>query len=467
MNTRVCGAFPVALSRSAILFVLTGMLLSMGRSIFAAELADVEWVVVQGTVCVDADRNGACSAQERVVRGVAVRSDGVLLATSDAKGQFSVRVPAQAVIEFELPSGYESVTGGLSVQVFESGRIAVPLAQSIAPTPTSAPTKAAPAAVPPTATPAATATRIPPTATARVTATTAPTLVPPTATGVPPTATAVPPSPTPQPTRAATSEATATATAVATATSEATETAAPTASPQPTDVPSETPAVALAVGNATATPQATTISGISGGTPMSFEEEAQGRPRFSLGDIPRTYLISAAVVVALMGAIGVFAYRVSTMKTGTASTLATAGGYTANSPTMVWEPNAASQPAQAPTKEWHTVAERLLGYAHLKAISLDTEKGILSASNSPAPVFMLAGKEGYRMVFTVDPSLPVRSGLLADRNQVARTAKLAGTSRSDIHALWTHAAREQNLANAAYPTWADWYVIVFRRSQEA
>jgi hypothetical protein len=133
---------------------------------------------------------------------------------------------------------------------------------------------------------------------------------------------------------------------------------------------------------------------------------------------------------------------------------------------MVWEPNAASQPAQAPTKEWHTIAERLLRYAHLKAISLDTEKGILSASNSPAPVFMLAGHEGYRMVFTIDPSLPVRSGLLADRNQVARTTKLAGTSRSDIHALWTHVAREQNLASAAYPTWADWYVIVFRRSQE-
>ena len=445
MTRRICGA----IRWGGIVCALISLLLSSSRSIFASRAAEIEYVVIQGTACVDANRDATCSPNETGVPGVVVRSDGTVLMTTNATGRFSVRVPAQAVIEFELPAGYESATGELSTQVFESGRIAVPLTQQQA---------TAAAVASPTATP------IQPAATARVKATATlppakqstpiakPTFTPePSATAALPTPTEIPSTPTPAPTLAAT--------AAVAATASATNTATPAAeiilNSQPTALPTQ--------------PSKTVTTPVK---PMpSFEEEAQPASPFSLGAIPRAVFVSVGLLLGLGVLIGWLAFRSNALKTNRLAGASSAGGYAAGSQVMVWEQGSSQQAIQTPQvpqlpsgREWHPVAQRLLNQAHLKSIVIDAEAGILAASTVPAPVFVLNGTDGNRLVFTIDPSLPVRSGLVADRSQVSRIAKFTGAGRGDAHILWRHVAQVRNLANPACPSWADWYLIVCQQA---
>jgi hypothetical protein len=434
MTRRVCSAF----RRGVIFIALFGMLLSMSRNIFAARTGDVEWVVIQGTACEDANGDATCSPDEAAVPKVTVRSEGTVLATTDVKGRFSVRVVAQSVIEFELPTGYTSATGELSTQVFESGKLDVPLIQSIAATATQI-APAATAIQPTPTTRSMAATKVAATATKQSTPTSAPTDIPPTATAsaIPPTE--APATETPAPQATPTHEATATALPLPTETTTASAAivvdSKPTALPptaQPTDAPLP-----------------------------SFEEQAQSAsqsaPLFSLGTIPQVYFVSGGLLLGLGLLIGLFVYRSNALKT--------------HSLAVVWEQGSSQQTPQSPPmpsgREWHPIAQRLMSLAHLKSISIDAEAGILAASTVPAPVFVLGGVDGYRLVFTIDPSLPVRSGLVADRSQVARVAKFTGPSRGEAHSLWRQVAQSRNLANSACPNWADWYLLVCQRVNQA
>lgn len=189
-----------------------------------------------------------------------------------------------------------------------------------------------------------------------------------------------------------------------------------------------------------------------------FGEESQPASRFSFSDIPRIYVLSVVVLLAVALLLGWLVYRANALKTS-ALTAASPGGFAPQ--TMVWETGSSHATMPLPSgAEWHPIAERLISHTRLKSISVDAEAGILAASIMPMPVFMLAGKGGARLVFTIDPSLPVRSGLVADRSQIISVAKLHGMNRSDVHALWNHVARVRNLPNASYPTWADWYLLV-------
>jgi hypothetical protein len=453
MTIRVCGAF----RRGVIFIALFGVLLSMGRSIFAANTGDVEWVVVQGIACVDANSDAACSPDEATVPKVTVRSDGTVLATTDARGRFSVRVVAQSVIEFELPTGYESATGELSTQVFESGKLDVPLTQQVVATATQVVPTAT--AIQPTATTRAKATAtVAATATKQNTPTPAPTEIPPTATAIviPPTEASATETPAPQ----------------ATPTHEAIATALPL----PTETATTSVAMVLASKSTELPPTAQPTTGATPIIPLpSFEEQAQSAsqsaPLFSLGAIPQVYFVSGGFLLGLGLLIGLFVYRSNALKTHSLATAPAAGGYSAGAQSVVWEQGSSQQlplsPPMPSGREWHPIAQRLMSLAHLKSISIDAEAGILAASTVPAPVFVLGGVDGYRLVFTIDPSLPVRSGLVADRSQVARVAKFTGPSRGEAHSLWRQVAQSRNLANSACPTWADWYLLVCQRIKQA
>ena len=297
MTRRVCGAF----RQGGILIALLGLLLNMGRSAFAADVFQIEWVVVQGIACVDANGNATCSPNEVAVPKVQVRSDGTVLATTDSTGRFSVRVPAQTVIEFELPAGYESATGELITQVFESGRLDVPLTQQVVATATAV--KPAGTAIKPTATTRAKATATvvatatkqnTPTPTLTVTPEPSPAKVPPTL-----TASAIPPTEAPSTETPAATEAAATRQTLATAT--ATLAPTETALPQPTET--ITTLVVIAAGDVPTAPpdvSATPINASPAPLP-SFEEEAQSAsqsgPEFSLGAIPQAYFVSGGLSV--------------------------------------------------------------------------------------------------------------------------------------------------------------------------
>ena len=460
MTRRVCGAYKLG----GILCALIGLLFGIGRNIFAVNTAEIEWVIVQGTACIDANRDATCSPDEAGVPGVAVRSDNTLLITTNATGRFSVRVPAQSVIEFVLPAGYTSATGELSTQVFESGRINVPLMPLTRQAGIAATSKAPSATrIQPTATARATTLASPTTTpTEQSTSTTKPTVTPePAATLAPPTPTAILPTEAPA-TETPVPPIVTTATTQALATATATKTA--------------TPAAAIVLNSKpTALPTAQSKTATTPINPLpSFEEEAQPAPRFSIGAIPRMVLVSAGLLLGAALLIGLFLYRSNALKTNGLAGASTAGGYRASLQVMVWEQGSSPQSLPAPTvaqlpsgKEWHLVAQRLLSQAHLKSISINAEAGILAASAVPAPMFVLSGVDGNRLVFTIDPSLPVRSGLVADRSQVSRIAKFTGAGRGDAHILWRHVAQTRNLTNASCPSWADWYLIVCQRTDQA
>lgn len=480
MTRRVCGAF----RQGGILIALLGLLLNMGRSAFAADVFQIEWVVVQGIACVDANGNATCSPNEVAVPKVQVRSDGTVLATTDSTGRFSVRVPAQTVIEFELPAGYESATGELITQVFESGRLDVPLTQQVVATATAV--KPAGTAIKPTATTRAKATATvvatatkqnTPTPTLTVTPEPSPAKVPPTL-----TASAIPPTEAPSTETPAATEAAATRQTLATAT--ATLAPTETALPQPTET--ITTLVVIAAGDVPTAPpdvSATPINASPAPLP-SFEEEAQSAsqsgPEFSLGAIPQAYVVSGGFLLGLGLLIGLFVYRSNALKTNGLAAASAGGSFAAGSPAVMWDQGSSQHILQTPQvqqtphtpifaigREWHPTAQRLLNHAHLKTISIDAEAGILAATTVPAPVFVLGGLDGYRLVFTIDPSLPVRSGLVADRSQVSRVARFTGASRGDAHNLWKQVAQSRNLANPVCPVWADWYLLVCQRINQA
>jgi hypothetical protein len=485
MNKQVCDAFKWS-GKVLIFAVWLGLLLSVSRYSFAADKRQIEWVVVQGIACVDANRDNTCASDEPKVPQVIVRSDGVELARTDAAGRFSARVPAQSVLEFEVPAGYKSTTDGLSTQVFESGRIDVPLAKLEAPIATrttatrAAPTATAKAVV--AATARATATAIPPTSTPPATPTVRPTSTntpapKPTSTPEPsvtPRRTATPsavpptqtpstetPAPTPAVDETATAQASATEQAAATETAAAiaTATEAASATPLPTEtaVPTDTPSVSRAFNN-DATTQAPTAQATPLNPNSGFGEEAQAVSRFSFGAIPLIYVVSVVVLLAVASLLGWLLYRANALKSSALAT-ATAGGFAPQ--TVVWESGSSQATLPLLTgAEWHPIAERLIRQSRLKSVSINAEAGILAASIMPMPVFMLAGQDGTRLVFTIDPSLPVRTGLVADRRQITGVARLHGSSRNDAHTLWTYVARARDLPNAAYPTWADWYLLV-------